>query len=206
MLFSTNRKSIEANGNLRPFSSFLSKEQAAIANKRLYDRLVQKAKVNLRSDGSSSASIHMRPRSLGKMTLNIEVFQKHVQAQFIVECSSGLKHILMEELNYFQEELQRQGIQADSLVVRVRDSLESQSPFARDHDKGEQQQMDKNSRRQTDSQDFDSHNSEEEYKVLEETGEHEHSALVLQSFAEEYETSGIRRPVLVSANGIDINA
>ncbi len=93
-------------------------------NRRLYDDLVQKAKVNLRSDGSSSASIRLRPAHLGRMTLNLEVMESQVRGKIIVE-NDTVRRLVAEELEYLRTELSRQGIQVESFFIRVRDVSES---------------------------------------------------------------------------------
>ena len=152
-------------------------------NRQLYDDLVQKAKVNLRSDGSSTASIRLRPQTLGWMTMNLEVFQNQVQAQIIVE--SGIaKKLVMEQLHYLQQELHQQGIQVESLSIRVRDIFESQATRENLHDQQQSKQM--NGEDQQRTKQGARHYLRQEKDV---NLELEKMDAVLRSVAEEYEAS-----------------
>ncbi len=102
------------------------REETLQANRRLYSELVEKARVNLRSDGSSTATIRMRPPSLGYLTLNLEVDQKRVAARLVVESESALR-ILKEEMEYIRQELLRQGVQVESISIRLRDTASLQA-------------------------------------------------------------------------------
>ncbi len=200
---------VERTSSSRTFGAELSKNQNNRDTKQLYDQLVQKAKVKLRNNGSASASINLRPHRLGRITLNIDTFQKQVQAKIIVE-SQGAKQLLMNELHNFKEELQRQSIQVDSLVVRVRDNLQTQfsvGGFSSDEfssdgmdttedELGDQSKRGNQGDRQegnnrkmngewADTRDFYSQKFKKEDDLKK--GEQEHRTSVLQSLAEEYE-------------------
>ena len=175
--------------SLKSFQNNMRKESVLRETKDLYNELVKKAKLNLKTDGSSSASIRMRPRSLGNMTLNLEIFQKQVQAQIVVE-SQAVKQILLEELNYFQQELQKQGIQVESLNIRVRENLESQTANEQEAKSEDQEtEQEQNSAMHKKGQgnkrdgEFAEHRQEKDMET--------ESASVLSISAEEYETSAL---------------
>ncbi len=109
---------------LKELSSLASKQKGH--SQELYNRLVAKAKLNLHNDGSSHASIRLRPQSLGSITLNIKALQKQVEAQVIVETRAA-QRLVLEELHSLRKELQSQGIHIDQLSVRVRSAPENQS-------------------------------------------------------------------------------
>jgi len=82
--------------------------------------LVQKARVNLQSDGASTASIRLNPRTLGQMTLNLQVQQNQVHAQVIVE-SEAARKLVQNELEHLRQELRAQGVNVESVAIRVRE-------------------------------------------------------------------------------------
>ena len=155
-------------------------------NKQFYDGLVKKVKMNLRPDGTSTASIRLRPQSLGHMIMNLEVVQKQVQAKIIVE-SLAAKKLVMEQLQSLQQELQQQGVQVESLSIRVRESSESMA--SRQSSQEEERQFmqmekgDKDAMRQDDQRNL----GENQKGNLDE----EKMDMTLPSIVEEYETSQI---------------
>lgn len=96
------------------------KEEVARENRRLFNDLVEKARVNVQSNGNSTASIRMNPAALGRMTLNLEVNQNQVHARIVVE-SDAAKRMVMDEMDHLRQELTRQGITVESLSIRVRE-------------------------------------------------------------------------------------
>ena len=161
----TNLFGKEANRNTlsSKFSNNLAKEDSLKNTRRLYNELVQKAKLNLKANGTSNASILMRPHKLGRMTLNLEIFKNQVQAKILVE-SNVVKQILMDEMNYFQQELSRQGIQVEGLSIRVRENFESQVSEEKNSEKNTNDEKQKNTankeqgQQQDTQQDFDKNN------------------------------------------------
>lgn len=99
-----------------------SKEAADSA--RMFNELARQAKVQMNADGSSMASIRMRPESLGHLTLHLQVNQNHVHAQAIVE-SDAARRMIEGEIEKLRQELRQQGIQVESVSIRVRESAES---------------------------------------------------------------------------------
>ncbi|MCB1308913.1 MAG: flagellar hook-length control protein FliK, partial [Leptospiraceae bacterium] len=91
------------------------------ANRKLMNSLVQQARVNVRSDGSSTASIRLNPQSLGHMTLNLRLENNQMTAQILVDNQSA-RQIIKNEMEHLRAELQRQGIQVENVVIRVRDN------------------------------------------------------------------------------------
>ena len=124
--------------------------------REIYDRLVQKAKINIRSNGSSTAHIRLQPAALGAMTLNLGLINKRVQAKITVE-NQAVQKLVQEEMSYLRLELQRQGIQFDFLSIRVREG-------AQDTDR-----LDKNHLAKQDFRDS-KENNENEHKQDQETG------------------------------------
>ena len=114
--------------NNKHTSKLVEKGELWKNNKKLFNDLVQKAKVNLRSDGSSMASIRMRPAEIGRMTLNLELVKNQIQAKILVD-SQMAKNLLIEEMQNLQSEFQRQGLQIENLSIRVRESVASQFSF-----------------------------------------------------------------------------
>ncbi|MEQ9365871.1 MAG: flagellar hook-length control protein FliK, partial [Leptospirales bacterium] len=98
----------------------LNKEEVARENRRLFNDLVEKARVNVQSNGNSTASIKMNPAALGRMTLNLEVRQNQVHARILVD-SDAAKRMLTDEMEHLRQELTRQGITVESLSIRVRE-------------------------------------------------------------------------------------
>lgn len=99
-----------------------SKEAADSA--RMFNELARQAKVQMNADGSSMASIRMRPESLGHLTLHLQVNQNQVHAQAIVE-SDAARRMIEGEIDKLRQELRQQGIQVESVSIRVRESAES---------------------------------------------------------------------------------
>lgn len=95
-------------------------QEIARENRRLFNDLVEKARVNVQSNGNSSASIKMNPAALGRMTLNLEVHQNQVHARILVD-SDAAKRMLMDEMDHLRQELTRQGITVESLSIKVRE-------------------------------------------------------------------------------------
>ena len=189
---------------LKNFQNQMQRESVLKETKRLYDELVQKAKINLKADGTSRASIAMRPRNLGRMTLNLETFQKQVQAQIIVE-SQAVKQILLEELSHFQQELQRQGIQVENLTIRVRESLESQMANERETKSEEQESEQRQNSAMREKGQENSKRDSEFTQNRKEENEDTESASVLAASAEEYGISALSMFQTQSEKHIDIS-
>lgn len=85
-----------------------------------YRDIVQKAKVNLGSDGTSSASIRLKPYNLGNMTLELRMDGARLNANIILESESA-KKMIHEELEHLKNELKSQGIQVESFSLRVKE-------------------------------------------------------------------------------------
>ena len=209
LLFAKEGEGTRQNSSIKSFQNQIQKENFLKETRRLYDNLVQKAKVNLKSDGSSSTSISLRPRSLGSMTLNIEIFQKQVQAKIVVE-SQAVKQILLDELNYFQQELNRQGIQVENLSIRVRENAESQIASEQEKDKSEnlfgEEKGEEGARPQGREEDH-SQQEQENFQLSEEEEDDLglESASVLSNSAEEYEASSFSLFEGRNEKGIDIS-
>lgn len=95
-------------------------EAATRENSKLFNELVQKAVVNLRSDGGSTASIRMNPESLGSVTLNLQVNRTEVFAQVVVE-SDAARKLVSDELDRMRGELKAHGINVESVRISVRE-------------------------------------------------------------------------------------
>ncbi len=111
---------------LRGMDRMEEKARVAQDNRNLFNELVEKARLNLGSNGSSSASIRMRPEALGTMTLNLRMQEGHLDAKLVVESKSAQK-VMMEEIEHLKTELRAQGIQVDSFSIHIRESAESQT-------------------------------------------------------------------------------
>jgi len=95
-------------------------------SKELWNELVQKAKVNLGSDGKSTATIRLNPESLGRLTMNLHVNQNSVEARLVVETESA-KKMIQREIEGLKTELKSHGITVETFTVKVRDA--GFSPF-----------------------------------------------------------------------------
>ena len=102
------------------FDMSRQKEEIARENRRLFNDLVERARVNVQSNGDSTASIRMNPAALGRMTLNLDVRQNAVHARIVVE-SDAARRMLTDEMENLRQELTRQGIHVESLSIRVRE-------------------------------------------------------------------------------------
>ena len=84
---------------LRDFSRMIDQERVSSArpetasNKDLMNRLVQKAFLELKGDGQSTATIRLNPQHLGRMTLNLQVTHNHVSAQVLVDSEAALRAV-----------------------------------------------------------------------------------------------------------------
>ena len=105
-------------------NSKINKAENLNPPKQMYDELVEKARINMKSDGSSNASISMKPNGLGRLTLNLNVYDKEVNAQLIVE-NTDAKKIVLEELNNLKEELLKQGVKVQSFDIFIREKFEA---------------------------------------------------------------------------------
>ncbi|MDH5654721.1 MAG: flagellar hook-length control protein FliK [Spirochaetia bacterium] len=103
--------------------------ESVSANKKLFNELVEKARLNLGPDGNSTASIRLNPESLGKMTMNLRLIENSLEAKILVG-SEAAKKMIMDEIEHLKFELRSQGIQVDSFTVKVKESLSSEM----DHD------------------------------------------------------------------------
>lgn len=95
-------------------------ESVRAGSKDLFNSLVQKAKVNLGNDGKSSASIRLRPESLGQLTMNLNIHHNRVEARLVVE-SEAARKFLMDELEVLRHELKGHGIHVEQFSIRIRD-------------------------------------------------------------------------------------
>lgn len=95
-------------------------DAATRENTKLFNELVQKAVVNLRSDGGSTASIRMTPESLGSVTLNLQINRTEVFAQVVVE-SDAARKLVTDELDRMRTELKAHGINVETVRVSVRE-------------------------------------------------------------------------------------
>ncbi len=95
----------------------------------MFNQLVQKARVNFGADGSSQASIRLRPEQLGSVTLNLKVHGQVIEAKMVVE-NESVRKLVKEEMEMLQKELKRQGFSVDAIEIRVREpQMESSSSF-----------------------------------------------------------------------------
>ncbi|MCB1175397.1 MAG: flagellar hook-length control protein FliK [Leptospiraceae bacterium] len=94
-------------------------------NQELMNQLVERARVNIKADGSSIAHIRMNPKELGQLSLHLHMQENRLQGRLIVENEGAFK-LVKEELDHLQRELKQQGIQVDSLQIRLRESQHSQ--------------------------------------------------------------------------------
>ncbi len=134
-------------------------DQAELAreNRRLFNELVEKARVNVQSNGNSTASIKMNPAALGRMTLNLEVHQNQVHARILVD-SDVAKRVLMDEMDHLRAELGRQGITVESLSIRVREA--ANMSFMQNSDGAEHSALDQQAAGGEESGDDSAPNSE----------------------------------------------
>ena len=93
-------------------------------NQELFNKLVERARINLGPDGRSSASIRLNPPHLGRMTLNLQMQNNHMHARLVVETEAASK-LIQSELDTLRQELKSQGIQVESFQIRVRESAGS---------------------------------------------------------------------------------
>jgi len=114
---------------LKPQIAPVDRERLTQETKALFNQLVEKAKINYGSDGSSSASIRLKPDQLGNVTLNLKVHGNVVEARLLVE-NDSVKKLVKEEVDHLQKELKRQGFSVDAIEIRVREpQTESQTAF-----------------------------------------------------------------------------
>lgn len=107
-----------------------SEPKALTETRESFSKLVERAKINVALDGSSTASMRLKPEQLGNVTLNLRVVGSQVEAKLIVE-SEHVKKMMKEEIEQLAVELKRQGFSVDAIEIRVREpSEESAFPFA----------------------------------------------------------------------------
>lgn len=118
------------------FSELLRTAPAAMESRALpetresFSKLVERARINVAADGSSTASMRLKPEQLGNVTLNLRVVGSQVEAKLVVE-SELVKKMMKEEIEQLAVELKRQGFSVDAIEIRVREpSEESALPFA----------------------------------------------------------------------------
>lgn len=114
--------SVDSNQTNSTFESSMdsSNENKAI-NKELFRSLVQKAKINIQKDGSSTASIRLNPGKLGSVLLNLNVDKSVLQGSIIVETQGAMK-LIKQELDSLKLELKQQGIIVENLTLKIRES------------------------------------------------------------------------------------
>ncbi len=103
---------------------FETSDPVLARNREAFQDLVEKARLNIGSDGRSSASIRLNPASLGSMTLNLKVTDNQVEARLVVDNQAARK-IMQEELENLKIELKNQGINVDHFEIKVRESFTS---------------------------------------------------------------------------------
>lgn len=114
---------------LKPQIAPAEKEKLTQETKHLFNQLVEKARINLGSDGQSSASLRLKPEQLGSVTLNLKVHGNVVEAKVLVE-NDSVKKLVKDEMDQLQRELKRQGFSVDAIEIRVREpQLDSQTAF-----------------------------------------------------------------------------
>ncbi len=89
-------------------------------NRKAFNDMVEKARLNLGPDGRSSASMRLNPAHLGRMTINLQMNQNHLQAKVLVE-NQEARRMLMDDMDFLQRELRIHGIQIESFSIRVRE-------------------------------------------------------------------------------------
>lgn len=106
-------------------SSSLPVEQKKVLSevKETFSKLVERARVNIGADGSSSASMRLKPEQLGNVTLNLRVTGSQVEAKLVVE-SEHVKKMMKEDIEQLAVELKRQGFSVDAIEIRVREPSE----------------------------------------------------------------------------------
>ncbi|MCP5480802.1 MAG: flagellar hook-length control protein FliK [Spirochaetales bacterium] len=128
---------------LRDFSRMIDQERVSstrpetASSKDLMNRLVQKAFLELKGDGQSTATIRLNPQHLGRMTLNLQVSHNHVSAQVLVDSEAALRAV-KGEMDTLRGELLRQGITVDGMSIRIRENAEM--AFAGNQGDGQAQQ------------------------------------------------------------------
>ncbi|MCE9598329.1 MAG: flagellar hook-length control protein FliK [Spirochaetia bacterium] len=114
---------------LKPQLNPAEKEKLTQDTKHLFNQLVEKARINLGSDGQSSASLRLKPEQLGSVTLNLKVHGNVVEAKILVE-NDSVKKLVKDEMDQLQRELKRQGFSVDAIEIRVREpQMDSQTAF-----------------------------------------------------------------------------
>lgn len=98
-----------------------------------FSRLVERARVNTTADGTSTASMRLKPEQLGTVTLNVRVAGSQVEAKLVVE-SEHIKRMMKEEMEQLVVELKRQGFSVDAIDIRVREPIESGLSFSAGRD------------------------------------------------------------------------
>jgi len=98
---------------------------------RDFKGMLEKARFDLEDTGRSTASIRLRPESLGVMTVNLETRGETVKGSVIVESQAALKAV-ERELETLRADLRLQGISVTEFSVKVRESFFSSQEFARD--------------------------------------------------------------------------
>lgn len=83
-----------------------------------FDRLVQRARIQIVNQGRSTAEIRMNPQDLGRMILKISVNKDKVEGKILVD-SEAVKSVLQADLNNLREELRNQGLSLESLSIDV---------------------------------------------------------------------------------------
>ena len=109
-----------------------SPEMNRADSKNMFNELVEKARLNLGSDGNSTASIRMNPESLGRLTMNLRMMDGVLEAKILVG-SEAAKKMIMDDIETLKFELRSQGIQVDSFTVRVKESVFSGMDHDTDH-------------------------------------------------------------------------
>lgn len=101
--------------------SRLDNEKLLHENTKAFNELVEKAKVNLSSNGDSSATIRLKPEELGRITLNLKIQQNTVHATLLVETDAA-REMIKTEIENLKSELKLQGLHVESLSIKTRDT------------------------------------------------------------------------------------
>ncbi|MBE7437510.1 MAG: flagellar hook-length control protein FliK [Spirochaetales bacterium] len=98
---------------------------------RDFKGMLEKARFELEDTGRSTASIRLRPESLGVMTVNLETRGETVKGSVIVESQAALKAV-ERELETLRADLRLQGISVTEFSVKIKESFFSSQEFSRE--------------------------------------------------------------------------
>ncbi len=122
--------------NLQNHTKEIGERKETQAKDSQFNSLVRKARLKMGPEGTSSASIRLRPEALGELTMDIRVNRNHVEAKLLVDNEAAMKWI-KDEIENLRHELKTHGVHVDQFSVKIKEQ-DAASSFLHDDNSTEQ--------------------------------------------------------------------